>query len=154
MEKEFENLKEFLENSQIEHVIHSHETIHTAEEASRVRGVPMSHGVKSIVVKSDAGFFVILVPGDRKINFEHLKDKIGKAKLADPKDVFRVTGCEVGSVHPFGNLFGLRVLMDRHVLDNKVVNFSAGTHNESIAMNPKDIEKLTKAEIGDFSELK
>jgi Ala-tRNA(Pro) deacylase len=99
-------------------------------------------------VKAVEGFFIILVPGNRKIDFNKLPFK---ARLADPKDAFRITGCEIGSVHPFGNLFGLRVFMDIHVLDNEVVHFSAGTHNDSISMSPRTIAELIKPEIGDYT---
>src|SRR5687768_7901764 len=104
MQKEFEVLESFLEEHKIRHLTYEHEHIHTAEQASKARSVAMREGLKSIIVKSDKDFFVVLVSGDRKINFEKLKERIGKARLADPKDVFRITGCEVGSVHPFGNL--------------------------------------------------
>jgi Ala-tRNA(Pro) deacylase len=154
MKEEFEKLIEFLKEHPINYQTYSHESIHTAEDASKVRNVPMEQGLKSIIVKSEKGFYVLLVSGNRKIVFEKLKSVIGAARLADPKDVFRITHCEIGSVHPFGNLFGLKVIMDRHVLDSGEVHFSAGTHNDSITMDPKDIEKLTKAEVLEFSELK
>ncbi len=148
MEAEFEALKIFLNDNNAEYAAYNHERIHTAEEAAKVRGVEIRAGVKSIVVKGEAGFFIILVPGNRKIDFPKLPFKAG---LADPKDVFRITGCEIGSVHPFGNLFGLRIFMDRHVLDNEIVHFSAGTHNDSISMSPRVMAELIKPEIGDYT---
>lgn len=93
----------------------------------------------------------MLVPGDRRIDFDKLKSRIGNASLASAEDVFRVTGCEIGSVHPFGPLFGLQVFMDRRILDNGIVNFNAGLHEVSISMNPRDMVEIIKPEIGEFS---
>ena len=109
-------------------------------------------GVKAMMAEAESGFFLVLVPGDKRIDFDKLKNKIGKSKLASPEDVFRITGCEVGSVHPFGNLFGLQVFMDRHILDNQTVNFNAGMHEVSINMDPKDMVEIIKPEIGDFAK--
>ena len=105
-----------------------------------------------MLIKSESGFFIVLVPGDKRIGFKKVEEKTGKAKLASPEEVFRITGCEVGSVHPFGNLFGLKVLMDRRVLDNETVNFNAGLHEVSINMSPKDMIKIIVPDIGDFSK--
>ncbi|HIG97272.1 MAG TPA: hypothetical protein HA230_02920 [Candidatus Aenigmarchaeota archaeon] len=152
MEPEVEALKNLLDENNVEYKVLTHERAYTSEQAAKMRGVPLSSGVKAMVVKSEKGFFLILVPGDKKIDFDRLRQKIGKASLASAEDVFRVTGCEVGSVHPFGNLFGLQVLMDRHILDNPTVNFNAGLHEISINMSSRDMAEIIKPEIGDYSK--
>ncbi|MFA4819469.1 MAG: YbaK/EbsC family protein [Candidatus Aenigmatarchaeota archaeon] len=152
MESEVESLKNLLDKHDIEYKVLTHERVYTSEQAARIRGVPLSSGVKAMVVKSEKGFFLILVPGDKKIDFDRLRQKIGKAKLASAEDVFRMTGCEVGSVHPFGNLFGLQVFMDRHILDNQTVNFNAGLHEISINMSSRDMAEIIKPEIDEFSK--
>ena len=159
MEAEFEALKVLLDEKNVTYSVFTHEKVFTSEEAARVRGVPLSSGVKSMVVKSSerntegvsvgSGFFLVLVPGDRKIDFS----KLNRARsLASPEEVLRITGCEVGSVHPFGLLFGLRVFMDRRILDNKIVNFNPGLHDLSISMDPKDLVDIIHPEIGDYSK--
>ena len=147
MEAEFEALKSLLDDNNMPYKVLTHEKVFTSEEAARTRGVPLSSGVKAMVVKAD-DFYMVLVPGDRKIDFSALP---GKAALAAPDDVLRITNCEPGSVHPFGNLFGLRVFMDRRILDNKTVNFNAGLHEISINMDPRDLVEIIKPDIGDYS---
>src|SRR3989344_7186954 len=145
----------FFQDINVKNIIYkiiTHERVYTSEEAAKVRGVPLSSGVKAMLIKSESGFFIVLVPGDKRIGFKKVEEKTGKAKLASPEEVFRITGCEVGSVHPFGNLFGLKVLMDRRVLDNETVNFNAGLHEVSINMSPKDMIKIIVPDIGDFSK--
>lgn len=152
MEPEFESLKKLLEDNNIDYTVSTHERVYTSQQAADIRGVPLSSGVKAMVVKSARGYFLVLIPGDRRIDFGKLKDKVGKASLATAEEVFSVTGCEVGSVHPFSNLFGLSVLMDKHILDNHSVNFNAGLHEVSINMDPKEMVKIIKPEIGEFSK--
>ncbi len=147
MEKEFETLKSFLNEKKITYRTSNHPRVHTSEEAARIRGVPLKSGVKALVMKGEK-YFMVLIPGDRKADFNRLP----KAHLADPKKVLEITGCEIGSVHPFGNLFGLEVYMDKKILENETVNFSAGTHNDSINMSPKDMADAIKPIVGDYSQ--
>ena len=147
MEAEFEALKHLLDDSGVKYSVLTHEKVFTSEEAAQTRGVPLSSGVKAMVVKTKIGFLMVLVPGDRKLDFR----KLGKTRLASVDDVLRITNCEPGSVHPFGLLFGLRVFMDRRILDNATVNFNAGMHEISINMNPKDMIEIIKPVIGDYS---
>ena len=150
MKKEFETLKNFLDEKGVQYKTSTHPRVHTSEEAARVREVPLKSGVKALVVKSNEAYFMILVPGDKKMDFNKLG--LGKVRLADPKIVLRITGCEIGSVHPFGNLFHLPVLMDQQILENESVNFSAGTHEDSINMDPKDIVKAVNPKMGDYTQ--
>jgi Ala-tRNA(Pro) deacylase len=53
---------------------------------------------------------------------------------------------------PFGNLNGLPVLVDRGLADDEEITFNAGTDTESIRMQFKDFERLTKPMIAEFAE--
>ena len=152
MEAECDALKKLLEESGVTYKVLTHERVFTSQQAAEIRGVPLSSGVKAMIVKAKDDFLMVLVPGDRKIGLKKLKGRFGSAKLATHEEVFRITGCEVGSVHPFGQLFGLRVLMDRHILDSETVNFNAGLHEVSINMSPRDMAEIIKPELGDFAE--
>ena len=75
-----------------------------------------------------------------------------KLELADAKDVKRVTGCNIGSVPPFGNFFGLKVFFDKSVVENEIVAFNAGSHTRSIKMKGKDLVKIVNPVVGGFSK--
>ena len=74
-----------------------------------------------------------------------------KLRLASSQEVFKATGCKVGSVHPFGNLHNIPTYLDKSVLENDVVNFNAGLHTVSIHMKVKDMVKIINPLIEDFS---
>jgi len=73
MEPEVEALKNLLDENNVEYKVLTHERAYTSEQAAKMRGVPLSSGVKAMVVKSEKGFFLILVPGDKKIDFDRLR---------------------------------------------------------------------------------
>ena len=64
--------------------------------------------------------------------------------LASPEEVLEHTGCTIGSVPPFANIFGLQVYMDNGLLDRETIVFSAGTHTDSIIMKPSDYVNIVK----------
>jgi Ala-tRNA(Pro) deacylase len=75
-----------------------------------------------------------------------------KIELADAKEVRKVTGCNIGSVPPFGNLFDLKVYFDKSVVENDVVAFNAGSHTRSIKMKAKDLVRVVNPIVGEFSK--
>lgn len=92
--------------------------------------------------------------GDHKADSGKLRKILGAKdiRLASPEDVLRITNCEVGSVHPFGLLFSLGVYMDSAIQEIDEVNFSAGTHVNSIRMKRVDMVNLIKPKIADVAK--
>jgi len=136
-------------------MVSEHAPVYTSEEAARVRGVELKTGVKALVLKTESDNYVMgLVAADRKIDFKKLAKIVGakKVELASSEKVLKLTGCEVGSVHPFGNLFDLPTYMDGSVLENQMVNFNAGLHTVSIHMKAEDLVKVVKPLVTDFSK--
>ncbi|MEM2215873.1 MAG: YbaK/EbsC family protein [Nitrososphaerota archaeon] len=152
---EFLLLKKFLDDNGVVYRVYEHEPVYTSEQAARVRRVELKTGVKALIIKTpDERFILGLVAADRKIDLAKLAKIVGvkKLKLATPIEVLEKTGCEIGSVHPFGNLYNLQTYLDRSVLENTWVNFNAGLHTVSIHMKTEDLVRLVKPVIADFSK--
>jgi Cys-tRNA(Pro) deacylase len=123
---------------------------------AEVRGEEQKTRVKSIVLKTAEGNFILgLVSGDRRIDLKKLAKivKTKKLDLASPKEVLKITGCEIGSVHPFGNLHKLRTYLDNSILENNKVNFNAGLHTITITIMVKDLVTLINPTIENFSHI-
>jgi prolyl-tRNA editing enzyme YbaK/EbsC (Cys-tRNA(Pro) deacylase) len=71
--------------------------------------------------------------------------------LASPKQVWDITGCEVGGVPPFGHKTKLKTYMDIKILENEKAAFNAGLRTRSVIMQAKDLPRVVDAELGDFS---
>jgi len=153
---QFKLVRELLDRNRIPYEVLEHAPVYTSEEAARVRGVELKTGVKALVLKTERGSFVMgLVAADRKVELKSLAKIVGakRLQLASPQEVLRITGCEIGSVHPFGNLHGLPTYMDNSVLENDMVNFNAGLHTVSIQMRVRDLVKAIRPVVTDFSKI-
>ena len=155
-QKEFEAIKNFLNSNNVKYKLFEHKKVHTSDEAASVRNVSLSQGMKSLIlIAKEKGFVLCLVPGDRKIELKVLRKILNTKdiRLADHEDVLRITGCEIGSVHPFGNLYKerLEIYMDKNVLNNKMIDFSVGTFVNSVEMELKDFLRLVKVNVEYFT---
>ena len=149
------SIKEMLDRRTIPYTVSQHEPVYTSEQAARVRGVELKTGVKALMLKTKEGEFVLgLVAADRRIDLKKLAKIVGteRLQLASPKDVLKITRCEVGSVHPFGNLHELPTYLDVSVLENDLVNFNAGLHTVSIQMKAQDLARAIRPVIDEFSK--
>lgn len=139
----------------VEFQLYEHEPVHTSLEASRVRGVDLKTGVKSLVLKSDDGRYVLAdLAADRKVDIKRLESaaNVGKLHFATREEVVSVTGCEPGSVHPFGRLFGLPTYLDPSVLENENVNFNIGLLTRSVRIRREDLTRLLNAVLVVFAK--
>ncbi len=152
MEKEFLQLKKFLDSACVNYKATEHEPVFTSEQAASVRGTELKTGVKALVFAAEDEIVLALVPSDKKVDTKKLSAYLKKhVRLAKPEEVVKATGCEVGSVHPFGVLYGMRTIADDDILDNAMVNFNAGMHTKSISMKSKDLFSLIQPEIADIA---
>lgn len=148
-------IKKLLDQKGISYQASEHEPVYTSEQAARVRGVELKTGVKALVLRTEEGSFVMgLVAADRRIDLKRLAKivRTKKLRLASPEKVLKITGCEVGSVHPFGNLHDLPTYLDSSIPENDMVNFNAGLHTISIEMKAKDLIEAIRPVIEDFSK--
>jgi len=153
-EKETKQIINFLDKSKVKYKIITHSPIHTAEEATKVRKTLINEAVKSLIFKLDKDAFkLVLVRGDKRANLNILKKLLNSKniRLASPEEVIKLTGCEIGSCHPFGNLNGLEIIMDASILENEIVDFNIGQHTHSCEMKTKDLVKLLKPKILKFT---
>jgi Ala-tRNA(Pro) deacylase len=151
-----EILKE-LEQKRVEFEHFNHERVHTSEDAAKIRGNSLSQAAKAIVlkVKEDKSYFFIqaVLQGSRKIDLKALRKHLGVKSigLASPEEVLDITGCTIGSVPPFGHLFGLDVYIDKNLELEQVIFFSAGSHYDSIKISSSDYFNVISPRLLDFS---
>mgnify|MGYP001612390120 CR=1 FL=1 len=141
----FQNIKKVLLEKDVWHEIKSHEPVYTSEQAARARKVALRTGVKAMVLKGNT-YFLVLIRADKKVDFKLIKklEMSNRVRLASPEEVKEQTGCETGSVPPFGFARDFKTYLDKEILKEGKVNFNAGLHTKSIVMMGKDLLKVVE----------
>src|SRR3989344_1276759 len=111
---------------------------------------PVGFAVANIVYRTEKGFIVAQKRADTEIDSEKLKKLIGVTKLsfANKQDL-EALGLRAGLVPPIG--YDVIFYMDKKVLENKEVYTGSGDALFDLKINPKDLIKVNKATIGDFT---
>jgi Ala-tRNA(Pro) deacylase len=126
-----------------------HAPVFTSEEAARVRGTPIEAGAKALVLRAEEQTVHVVLPGHRRVDNALLRAILGTRTLrfATPEELLTLTGCTPGAVPPFGNLFGLTVLVDEELAHREDIAFNAGSHTVSIVMRCADFLRLSGASV-------
>jgi Ala-tRNA(Pro) deacylase len=148
-----DRLERWLRESGVDFAIFEHAPAHTSEEAARVRGTPLGEGAKALVVRADDRYVQVVLPAHLKADNAQLRVILGARRLrfATPEELSPLTGCAPGAVPPFGNLFGLPVLVDGELCRNERVAFNAGSNSVSITMRREDLVRISGATVCRFA---
>ena len=150
----YEKIRQLARRLNVKYTEYHHEPVTTSEEAAKVREVPLHLGAKALIMLADNKPIQVVVPGDKKVNTDALKQdlEVSKLKMA-PRDLAeQLSGVEIGGIPPFGNLFDepIAVYVSKSVLENEFMEFNAGNRSISMRMNPNDWLKMTDATVGDY----
>lgn len=149
-------LKEFLNKNKVKYKAMKHKEFFTAQEIAKAQHISGKLMAKSVIVKLDDKFIMIVLPAHLKINFPRLKKITGakKVRLATEKEFAGLfPGCEIGAMPPFGNLYNVPVGIDTRLTEEEHIVFNAGTHKDTVAMKYRDYERLVKPKVAPFGSL-
>jgi Ala-tRNA(Pro) deacylase len=130
-------LKEFLDKEKIKNISIVHSTAYTAQEMAASAHITGKELAKTFIVQLDGDMVVVVLPADRKIVLQELRDVTGADQVKFvPEDVFKklLPDCETGAMPPFGNLYGMEVFMAASLTGNEEIAFNAGSHAEVIRL--------------------
>jgi len=122
------------------------------EEAARKRGVPVEKVMKSLVVRTGKSDFVmVIVPGNRVIDWPKLRLVIGMSRmaLATTEEALEVTGYPPGAITPFGSRQTLPVICDVSITGE--ISIGGGAHGVAIHLNRDDLIAATGGRVADVT---
>jgi prolyl-tRNA editing enzyme YbaK/EbsC (Cys-tRNA(Pro) deacylase) len=125
----------------------------TAREAAEAIGCDAGEIVKSLVFVCDGAYVLALVPGDRRADERAIAAAAGATdvRVARADEVVHATGFEPGAVAPFPQRAIARTLIDRSLLARELVWIGAGTSAHMAALQPAELQRLTRAEPVDLA---
>jgi Ala-tRNA(Pro) deacylase len=147
-------LKEFLDREKIKYLSIVHSPAFTAQEVAASAHITGKELAKIIIVELDGKMAMAVLPANRKIVLQDLRDVTGcdEVKFASEEEFQKkFPDCETGAMPPFGNLYGMDVYVAAALGDNQEIAFNAGSHTEVLKMLYKDFERLAKPKVVSFT---
>ncbi len=149
------DLLRYLQSNKVEFQVLEHDPAFSAHDVAAVSHVPESEMAKAVLIKIDDHFWMAVLRADQRINPQMIRRVFGakNVQLAHEKDLGMLfPDCQIGAMPPFGNLYGLPVLIEERLADDEDILFSACTHTKSIRMKFKDFRHLAKPVVAGFAE--
>jgi len=147
-------LEEFLKKNSVKFKTVTHPEVFTAQEMAAEMHVSGKELAKVVMVKAGDRFVMMVLPASRKLDFKKLKETLEEKEIRlASEDEFKglFPDCEPGAEPPFGNLYGVKTIVDTTLTEDEHIFFNAGNHYEAVEMAYKDYTRLAKPEVGDFS---
>ena len=147
-------LEEFLNSHNIKYATMFHPQAFTAQEIAAAAHITGMELAKTVIAKIDGKIAMAVLPAPHRVDFDLLKAatgarKVELAKEQEFQDMF--PDCEIGAMPPFGNLYGIEVLVEESLTQNEEIAFNAGSHTELVRLSYKDFETHVKPRIVRFS---
>lgn len=127
-------------------------TAQEVAEASRVTGYELA---KVIVANADGRFVMAVVPAPSRLSISKLARVLGarEVRLAAEEEFGPLfPGCEKGAMPPFGEIYGLEMIVDPSLARLPEIAFNASTHTETLALGWTDYERVAKPRLAEIAE--
>jgi len=144
-------LEAMLKKAGISYRVVRHKPVFTVAEACAELKITPDAVVKNILLKDDKGFFVVVIQGDRKMDFGAIAKLRSTAKvmMASPEEVKDETGVEIGSV---SLLSFPDVLVESGVKSLSELNIHPDDNKVTLFVSIDALNLVKKLVVGDFAK--
>lgn len=146
-------LQQFLDEAKADYDLVEHTQTKSSLETAKSCDVPADRLAKSVLLDSEEGQLLAVLPSDRKVELSELRSELGhKPRLATEEEIRTVfDDCDLGAVPPIG--YGVTAIIDKSLDQQPDVYFEAGDHKSLVHMNRAEFSRIMAgARHGQFSE--
>jgi len=118
--------------------------ITSLEQAAQERGQAPDQIIRSILFRlAQNDYAMAIMPGPQQISWKTLRAhfKQRRLTLADEPEVKAITGCEIGTVNPFGLPRAMPILIDQNLLEKKTISIGSGIRGVALILTPAELLK-------------
>ncbi len=149
-----ERLERVLHELGVQYRVTPHHLAYTAQEVAMTEHISGYDIAKVVIIMADHSPVMTALPAPHRVDLEKVRHALGAktARLASEKEFGELfPDCEIGAMPPFGNLYGVPVLVDRSLAFDPEITFNAGTHRETMTLAYADFERLVRPRVVDIS---
>ncbi len=149
-----DRLQRFFDERGVRCAVLPHREAFTAREVATATQVADRELAKVVVVREEgAGYLMVVLPPACRIDLQAVRQSRSRRHLAlaTEDELQRLfPDCEVGTMPPFGALYGMPVYVDACLERSGEMFFQAGNHHEVAHLPYGEYERLTAPVAGEF----
>lgn len=149
-----EQLERYLRDNQVAYQIQHHPQAYTAQRIAECEHISGKKVAKSVIVLADNTRAMLVLPATSRVDLDRARACLGakNVRLAQETEFQNAfPGCDVGAMPPFGNLYNMRVCVEKSLTGQESIVFPIGTHTETMSLKYADFERLVQPTIADFA---
>ena len=137
-------LKEYLADHGAHYESIQHARTASALQTSEVAHVPGDRMVKSVLLGDNQSYVMALIPATHRLEIDRLNKLLERdLKLMSEQEVAGAfSDCDVGSIPPLGEAYGIETWVDPMLLNQPEVFFESGDHGVVIRMDGDKFREL------------
>jgi Ala-tRNA(Pro) deacylase len=150
---EAHRVRKYLISHGVGYEVEHHRPAYTAQEVAAVEHVPGRKFAKPVIVNADGRLIMTVLPANRLLDLEKVKATLGSddVRLAREEEFAPIfDDCERGAEPPFGNLYGLPMIVDIDLTAEELI-FNAGSHTETMKVSTIEYLGLVQPEKADLA---
>jgi Ala-tRNA(Pro) deacylase len=146
-----------LEEQGIDYELVEHDRALTAAAEARAAGEEPANAVKSVLLRGPGGYELVVVQASDRLDLGKVGEQLGESRsgfrLATEEEMDAdFPQFELGALPPLGEMLPAPEIVDRRVLDHDRVLCNAGDHSHSVLIDPKELVRVSNAEVADVRE--
>src|SRR5262245_7417192 len=138
-------LQNYLDQKHIDYDLITHPATASSVHTAGVCALALDRVAKGVVLRADAGYVLIVLPASYRLRRADLKETVGRNyAFATEHELDQLfPDCAHGAVPPFGECYGLDVLVEDSVHDQPDLYLEGGDHTTLVHMSQAQFAKLT-----------
>ena len=139
-----ERLEAYLRREHVPFEVHLHDAAFTAQSVAEHEHIPGQLMVKVVLAVADGELALLALPTSRRVDLARLSTLLDarELRLASESELSATfPDCEVGAMPPFGNLYDMRVYVDRTLEEDETIFFQAGNHTVAFSLAYADFKR-------------
>jgi len=140
-----ERLETYLQAQRVPFLIQQHPRAFRAHEIAESEHIPGKMVAKTVIVFADHQMIWLVLPASCLADLDQVRRALGvqEVRLAHEAEMAAAfPDCPVGTLPPFGNLYGAPVYVEKNLAEEGVIVFPAGCYTETMCLNYADFERL------------
>ncbi len=146
-------VQQYLQTNKVPFEAVEHKIVFTAYDLAATLKEKLEGIGKTLLIKSDNGFVLVLLPANRRLDLVKLKKALGAKKLSivSEKEMIAKFKVKAGGLTSFGAIHKAEVFVDSALLKAAKILVAAGSFTDHVRMKARDFVKLENAKTGNIS---
>lgn len=149
-----ERLEVYLREHQVPFQLQYHMQAFGAQKIAQSEHIPGKMVAKTVIVVADDHMIALVLPATYLADLTKIQAAVGAKELRlahEAEFVATFADCEVGTMPPFGNLYGIPVYVEQHLTEEETMIFPVGTYTDTMSLKYADFERLVHPKVMTFA---